>query len=50
MKKFVIYFLIIFSGLFFFGVKSFAVGNYGPNWEKSVIKVYIPDDSYQGMI
>ncbi len=50
MKKFFIYFLIIFSGLFFFGMKSFAVGNYGPNWEKSVIKVYIPEDSYQGMM
>lgn len=50
MKKFFILLLIIISGLFLFGVKSFAVGKYGPSWAKPVIKVYIPDDSYSGMM
>ena len=50
MKKFFICLLLILGGIFFFSVKSFAVGNYGPNWEKPIIKVYIPEDSYQAMM
>lgn len=50
MKKFFIFLLIIFTGLFFSNTASNAVGNYGPNWNKPVIKVYIPEDSYQGMM
>lgn len=50
MKKFLISLLIIFTGIFFFGLKSFAAGNYGPHWQKQVIKVYIADDSYTGMM
>lgn len=50
MKKFVIFLLIIFTGIFFFCIKSFAAGNYGPHWKKQIIKVYIADDSYTGMM
>lgn len=50
MKKFFISLLIIFIGIFFLNTKSFAVSNYGPNWEKSLIKVYIPQDTYSGMM
>lgn len=50
MKKFVISLLIIFAGIFFFGLKSFAIGNYGANWNKQILKVYIQEDSYSGMM
>ncbi len=50
MKKFIISLLIIFAGVFFFSLKSFAVGNYGANWNKQIIKVYIADDSYAEMM
>ncbi len=50
MKKFIVSLLIIFVGVFFFGLKSFAVGNYGPNWSKQIIKVYIAEDSYSAMM
>ena len=50
MKKFIIFLSVIFTALFFSNLSSFAVGNYGPNWEKPTIKVYIPEDSYQGMM
>ena len=49
MKKFIIS-LFIIAGIFLFGTNAFAVGKYGPNWEKQVIKVYIPEDSYSGMM
>lgn len=50
MKKFIISLLIIFAGIFFFNLKSFAVGNYGPNWNKQILKVYIAKDSYADMM
>ena len=50
MKKFIVNLLIIFAGLFFIGQKTFGVGNYGPNWEKPVIQVYIPQNEYAGMM
>lgn len=50
MKKFIFSLIIIFTGIFFIGQKSFAKGNYGPNWQKSIIKVYIPQDDYSSMM
>lgn len=50
MKKFIVSLLIIFLGIFFLNTESFAIGNYGPNWEKSIIKVYIPQDTYSEMM
>ena len=50
MKKIITVLLIIFAGLFFFHFKTFAVGNYGPNWNKQIIKVYIEQDSYSDMM
>lgn len=50
MKKIFISLLIIFIGIFFFSPKSFAIGNYGPNWIKPIIKVYIPENDYAPMM
>lgn len=50
MKKFVVILLIIFTGLFFWGAGVFAAGNYGPNWKKQNLKVYIQKDSYTDMM
>ena len=50
MKKFIISLLIIFAGIFFICQKSFAVGRYGPNWDKPVIKVYIQENDYSDMM
>ena len=49
-KKILVSLLIIFTGIFFFGLKSSAIGNYGPNWKKQIIKVYIQQDSYSDMM
>lgn len=35
----------VFVFMFFTSVKTFAVGEYGPNWGKNNITVYIPNDS-----
>ncbi len=49
-KKFFLFF-IIFFGILVFGNRCFAVGDYGPNWVKDTISVYIPaDDNYSLMM
>lgn len=50
MKNLIISLFTIIFGLFIFNSEAFAVGKYGPNWEKQIIKVYIPEDSYSGMM
>lgn len=50
MKKFMISLLIFLTGFIFTGTNTLAKGNYGPHWTKQVIKVYIADDSYTGMM
>lgn len=50
MKKFLISLIIIFTAVFFTNIETFAVGKYGPNWQKPVIKVFIPQDNYSAMM
>ena len=50
MKKILILFIAIFCMLFFIK-PSFAVGDYGPNWSKNEITVYIPEGNpYSSMM
>ncbi len=50
MKKIIIFLISILFTIFFVNPETLAVGRYGPNWQKPVIKVYIPQDDYAGMM